>query len=123
MSEQTITVQDAARKIFENGGKIFSVGFWPKAKPTFRKMVARRFVEKFTKGGEMGYDPAEHEVIPVAEFVFERDSIPHRRRQLMPNVRTTNIQYRNININGIRQLTIGGCRYNVVDPAMPSKVG
>jgi hypothetical protein len=67
MSDTTITRDKAFDLIQNTAGKIFSALF-DKKDGTERKMVARLNVEKHKKGGELGYDPSEHNLVPVFDM-------------------------------------------------------
>ena len=75
-----------------NDGKIFSVVF-TKKDGTIRKMVARLGVRKHLKGGELKYDAAAHNLLPV--FDMEKE------------------EYRMINVSTIQEIKVGGTKIDL----------
>jgi hypothetical protein len=75
-----------------NDGKIFSVVF-TKKDGTIRKMVARLGVRKHLKGGELKYDAASKNLLPV--FDMEKE------------------EYRMINVSTIQEIKVGGAKIDL----------
>ena len=75
-----------------NDGKIFSVVF-TKKDGTIRKMVARLGVRKHLKGGELKYDAASNNLLPV--FDMEKE------------------EYRMINVSTIQEIKVGGAKIDL----------
>ncbi len=50
------------------GNKLFSVKFIKRSTGELREMVARRKVTKHLKGGQLNYNPKEHNLLTVFEF-------------------------------------------------------
>ena len=75
-----------------NDGKIFSVVF-TKKDGTIRKMVARLGVRKHLKGGELKYDAAACNLLPV--FDMEKE------------------EYRMINVSTIQEIKVGGAKIDL----------
>jgi hypothetical protein len=75
-----------------NDGKIFSVVF-TKKDGTIRKMVARLGVRKHLKGGELKYDAAARNLLPV--FDMEKE------------------EYRMINVSTIHEIKVGGTKIDL----------
>lgn len=91
---QTISKQEAAQKIRETKGKMFTVTFIKKSNGEKRTMNARLGVKAYLRGGVLPYDPNSKGLIPCYD-VQTKD-------------------YRMINIQGIVNLKTGGVEYNVV---------
>jgi len=75
-----------------NDGKIFSVVFIKKD-GSVRKMVARLGVHKHLKGGELKYDAASKNLLPV--FDMEKE------------------EYRMINVSTIQEIKVGGAKIDL----------
>ena len=62
-----ITREQAVELINESNGRIFSVTF-VKKDGSVREMVARLGVKKHLKGGSLGYNPKDFDLITVFDF-------------------------------------------------------
>ena len=91
---QNISKQEAAQKIRETKGKMFTVTFIKKSNGQKRTMNARLGVRAYLRGGVLPYDPNTKGLIPCYDVQTE--------------------DYRMINIQGIVNLKTGGVEYNVV---------
>jgi hypothetical protein len=91
---QNISKLDAAQKIRETKGRMFTVTFIKKSNGQKRTMNARLGVKAYLRGGVLPYDPNTKGLIPCYD-VQTKD-------------------YRMINIQGIVNLKTGGVEYNVV---------
>jgi hypothetical protein len=91
---QNISKLDAAQKIRDTKGRMFTVTFIKKSNGEKRTMNARLGVKAYLRGGVLPYDPNTKGLIPVYD-VQTKD-------------------YRMINIQGIVNLKTGGVEYNVV---------
>jgi hypothetical protein len=91
---QNISKLEAAQKIRETKGKMFTVTFIKKSNGQKRTMNARLGVKAYLRGGVLPYDPNAKGLIPCYD-VQTKD-------------------YRMINIQGIVNLKTGGVEYNVV---------
>jgi hypothetical protein len=94
---QNISKQEAAQKIRETKGKMFTVTFIERTNGQKRVLNGRLGVKAYLVGGVLSYDPNEKGLIPVKD-----NNIPGRAG------------YRMINIPGIINLKTGGVEYNVV---------
>jgi hypothetical protein len=94
---QNISKQEAAQKIRETKGEMFTVTFIERTNGQKRVLNGRLGVKAYLVGGVLPYDPDEKELIPVKD-----NAIPGRAG------------YRMINIPGIINLKTGGVEYNVV---------
>ena len=91
---QNISKQEAAKKIRETKGRMFTVTFIKKSNGQKRTMNARLGVKAYLRGGVLPYDPNAKGLIPCYD-VQTKD-------------------YRMINIQGIVNLKTGGVEYNVI---------
>ena len=91
---QNISKLEAAQKIRETKGRMFTVTFIKKSNGQKRTMNARLGVKAYLRGGVLPYDPNTKGLIPCYD-VQTKD-------------------YRMINIQGIINLKTGGVEYNVV---------
>ena len=91
---QNISKLEAAQKIRETKGRMFTVTFIKKSNGQKRTMNARLGVKAYLRGGVLPYDPNTKGVIPVYDIQAK--------------------DYRMINIQGIVNLKTGGVEYNVV---------
>ncbi len=71
----------------ETEGRIFSAYFRKKADNSMRKMVCRRGVKAYLKGGDLPYDPKAKLVLPVFDMNLG--------------------EYRSINLRGLVSFNIG----------------
>lgn len=94
---QNISKQEAAQKIRDTKGRMFTVTFIERTNGQKRVLNGRLGVKAYLVGGVLPYDPDEKELIPVKD-----NTIPGRAG------------YRMINIPGIINLKTGGVEYNVV---------
>lgn len=90
---ETITAKQALEMIKESKGKIFSVTF-VKKDGTVRDMVCRREVLCHLKGGTLGYNPEDFNLIGVFDMKVQ--------------------DYRSINLSTLQKLKMNGVEY-VVD--------
>lgn len=91
-----ISEKEAVDLIRSTNGKVFGVSFVKKDGST-RHMNARLNVEKYKKGGKLGYDPSKHDLIPVWDA-------QHKDKANA---------YRMINIKTITSVRVGGKKYVV----------
>lgn len=88
-----ITRENAVKLIQQTNGQIFSATF-TKKNGELRQMNCRLGVTKHLKGGELAYEPAEYDLIPV--FDVQKKA------------------YRSISINTLTNVTIEGVGYDVL---------
>lgn len=91
---QNISKLEAAQKIRDTKGKMFTVTFIKKSNGEKRTMNARLGVKAYLRGGVLPYDPNTKGLIPVYDIQTKG--------------------YRMINIQGIINLKTGGVEYNVI---------
>jgi hypothetical protein len=91
---QNISKLEAAQKIRDTKGRMFTVTFIKKSNGQKRVMNARLGVKAYLRGGVLPYDPNTKGLIPCYD-VQTKD-------------------YRMVNIQGITNLKTGGVEYNVV---------
>jgi hypothetical protein len=91
---QNISKLEAAQKIRDTKGQIFTVTFIKKSNGEKRVMNARLGVKAYLKGGVLPYDPNTKGLIPVYDIQSK--------------------EYKMINIPGIVNLKAKGIEYNVV---------
>jgi hypothetical protein len=91
---QNISKLEAAQKIRDTKGQIFTVTFIKKSNGEKRVMNARLGVKAYLKGGVLPYDPNTKGLIPVYDIQSK--------------------EYKMINIPGIINLKAKGIEYNVV---------
>ncbi len=91
---QNISKLEAAQKIRDTKGRMFTVTFIKKSNGEKRVMNARLGVKAYLRGGVLPYDPNTKGLIPVYDIQTK--------------------EYRMINIQGIVNLKTGGIEYNVV---------
>ena len=91
---QNISKLEAAQKIRDTKGRMFTVTFIKKSNGQKRVMNARLGVKAYLRGGVLPYDPNTKGLIPCYD-VQKKD-------------------YTMINIPGIVNLKVGGVEYNVI---------
>ena len=91
---QNISKLEAAQKIRDTKGRMFTVTFIKKSNGQKRVMNARLGVKAYLRGGVLPYDPNTKGLIPCYD-VQKKD-------------------YTMINIQGITNLKTGGVEYNVI---------
>lgn len=91
---QNISKLEAAQKIRDTKGRMFTVTFIKKSNGEKRTMNARLGVKAYLRGGVLPYDPNVKGLIPVYDIQTK--------------------EYRMINIQGIINLKTGGVEYNVI---------
>ena len=91
---QSISKLEAAQKIRDTKGQIFTVTFIKKSNGEKRVMNARLGVKAYLKGGVLPYDPNTKGLIPVYDIQSK--------------------EYKMINIPGIVNLKAKGIEYNVI---------
>ena len=91
---QNISKLEAAQKIRDTKGRMFTVTFIKKSNGEKRTMNARLGVQAYLRGGVLPYDPNTKGLIPVYDIQTK--------------------DYRMINIQGIVNLKTGGVEYNVI---------
>jgi hypothetical protein len=94
---QNISKLEAAQKIRDTKGKIFTVTFIERTNGQKRVLNGRLGVKVYLVGGVLRYNPNKKGLIPVKD-----NNIPGRAG------------YRMINIPGIINLKTGGVEYNVI---------
>jgi len=109
---QTITQPEAARMIRESNGKLFSVTFVKRKDGSLRRMVARVAPKGGWKTGVTGqgmpYNPSDHYLIPLREFVTD----PNRGQR--GRVCNLNTSFKSIPVDGIVELRTGGKVFTVI---------
>jgi hypothetical protein len=112
---QTINVHQAAEMIRHSNGKLFSVTFVKRKDGSRRRMTARTGVRKGVTGEGQKFNPADHDLLVVHEFVSLRDETPRRdtRKGLLTPVRCIETQFRSVPIEGIVRLKIAGQVFEV----------
>ena len=122
MSE-TITTKEAARRVRESGGKLFGVTFIKRSTGSRRHLVGRIAPKggwkTGTKGGSLKFNPADHDLLHVREFVTDPQTTRlggdgKDRSQFVGNG-NIGTQFRHVPIENIRELRIGGQRFTVED--------
>ena len=121
METQTITTRQAANHIRFSKGKIFTVEFIkrgdrkknphaPESALPLRKLTGRTGVSKGVNGTGRSYDAASHGLLTVAEFApaTRNDKGQFAGHEFTPGA------FRNVGIEGIRSLKIGGKRFTVI---------
>ncbi len=88
-----ITTENAVKLIKSTNGQIFTAEF-EKKDGTIRQMNCRLGVTKHLKGGELPYEAAEYDLLPVFD-VQKKD-------------------YRMINTSTLRRVTVEGQTYAIV---------
>jgi hypothetical protein len=111
---KTITQSDAARMIRESGGKLFSVTFTKRGNGALRRMTARTGVRKGVTGDGLRFNPHDHYLLTVHEFVT------HPERGERGRLRNMGTQFRSVPVDGIVELRIGGQTFNVVPASVRS---
>ena len=91
---QNISKLEAAQKIRDTKGRMFTVTFIKKSNGEKRVMNARLGVKAYLRGGVLPYDPNTKGLIPVYDIQAK--------------------DYKMINIPGIVNLKTGGVEYNVI---------
>lgn len=104
-----ITTKEAASMIRNSGGKLFSVTFEKRNKPgVIRRLTGRVGVRKDVKGVGQKFNPADHNLLTVYEFVTDPE------RDERGRVRCMATQWRSVGIERIRSLKIKGFTFDVV---------
>jgi hypothetical protein len=104
---ETISCRVAADLIRKSGGKLFSVQFRKRRDGSLRRMTARTGVRKGVTGEGQTFNPADHDLLTVHEFVTD----PARERGRVRNLET---QWRSVPIEGIQTLKLGGKTFEVI---------
>ena len=107
MTSTVITRPVAVALIKGSGGKLFSVTFIKRKDRSRRRMTARMGVKKGVTGEGLAFNPADHDLLTVHEFV----TAPARERGRVRNLET---QWRSIPIEGIVTLKVGGKTFEVI---------
>jgi len=89
-----------------SGGKIFSVTFVKRSTGTSRRMTGRRGVRKGVNGEGQPFNPKDHGLITVCEFVANPERVKGR-------VRNMGQQFRHVSVEGITGLRIQGKDFQV----------
>ena len=95
MNTQVITRADAVLRMLDTKGKFFSVTFTKRTTGEKREMTCRLKVTKHLKGGKRKYNPFQKGLITVFDMAKE--------------------SYRNINVNTVEKVVIGGQEFVVAD--------
>ena len=104
---ETISQNEAATLIKESRGKLFSVTFIKRKDGSRRRMTARVGVRKGVNGDGLKFNPADHNLLTVHEFVTD----PTRGEK--GRVRNMVTQFRSVPIDGIIQLKVGGKTFEI----------
>lgn len=117
-----LTNQTAAEKISEiTDGEMFSVKFLKRTTGEERTMLCRKGVTKGVVGGDVGFDPKRHNICVVFDVGLYNESVSAFK---LANGRPPNeIEqgelahdcYRNINLESIISLKVGGTLFQVND--------
>ena len=111
---EVITTREAAQKIRETRGKLFSVTFIKRSTGSPRRMTARLGVRKGVTGAGKPFNASDHHLLTVCEFVSVRAETSGRKNLLPPMV-SVGTQFRHVSIEGIRHLKISGKEFAVRD--------
>lgn len=103
----TISALDAEQKIRNSKGKVFRVLF-RKKDGSLRWLTGRVGVTEGVTGEGMNYNPRDHFLIPVYEFVSDRDPVTGK-------FFSRGGQWRMVSLERMERLRIGGTLY-AVDP-------
>jgi hypothetical protein len=122
---RVISQTEAATLIRNSGGKFFGVTFVkrgdrkkmgkgvPYNRLPRRRLTGRTGVTQDVTGAGKKFNDRDHNLLTVREFVVERATTPHARKNLLPTVATTDMQWRAVPIEGIEELRIGGKVFQV----------
>jgi len=110
----TITQPKAAEMIRQSGGKLFSVEFIKRKDGSRRRMVARTGVRKGVTGEGPKFNPADHYLLTVHEFVTQPETTRDAASGQFIGGGNMATQFRSVPIDGIVRLRIAGTTYNVV---------
>lgn len=115
MSEKIVITEAEAVKLMRNTkGKLFSVVFEKRTKPgVIRRMVCRTGVRKGVSGEGQSFNPADHSLLTVHEFVTIPDTTRGQRGRFVGNG-NMGTQFRHVAFEGIRTLRIAGKEYEIV---------
>jgi hypothetical protein len=124
MTARIISQTEAATMIRNSGGKFFGVTFvkrgdrkkmgnTPYERLPRRNLTGRTGVRQDVTGAGKKFNDRDHNLLTVREFVVERATTPHPKKNLLSTVATTDMQWRAVPIEGIEELRIGGKVFRV----------
>lgn len=109
----TISQDEAFDLIRGSKGKLFSAKFEKRTKPgVIRRMVARTGVRKGVTGEGQSFNPRDHGLVTVHEFVTAPNTVRNEKGQFAGGGNLIT-QFRNIPAEGLRELRIGGKTYQI----------
>lgn len=109
---QSITTNEAASMIRESQGKLFGVTFIKRSTGSSRHMVARVGVSQGVTGEGQKFNPRDHNLLNVYEFVTQPDTTRDNVGRFIGGGNMAK-QFRCVPIENIRQLRIAGKEFQV----------
>lgn len=111
----TISKSQAANLIRNSSGKVFGVSFVKRGDGSIRHMRARIGVSRYVNGQGRNYNPANHDLIGVYEFVTNPFTPRNGKGQFVGDggLPMERKGYKSIPIDSIYRLKIGGKEYVV----------
>jgi len=79
------------------GNKLFRIKFTKRSNGEVREMVARQKVRAHLKGGQLNYDPKQHNIITVFEFLTAKNKELGKKAG-----------YKSIPVENILEIQLGG---------------
>lgn len=113
VSAVAVTESEAVRLMKGTKGKLFSVSFVKRSTGSVRRMVCRLGVRQGVTGQGQAFNPADHSLLTVSEFVTNPETTRGQRGKFVGggNMGT---QFRNIPFEGVVSFRIGGTTFEVV---------
>jgi hypothetical protein len=109
---KTISKQEAAEMIRGTNGKLFGVTFIKRSTGSKRRMTARLGVSKGVTGEGQKFNPRDHDLITVHEFVTDPNTSRDEKGHFS-GAGSMATHFRNIAIEGITEVRIGGKIFQV----------
>ena len=109
-----ITSAEAASLIRKSAGKIFSAIVKKRSNGALRRFTGRLGVRKGVTGVGQSFNARDHNLITINEFVRSDNVIRNDKGQFSGSG-NMGTQFRQIAIEGIQGLKIGGTYYRVTD--------
>lgn len=103
----TISKNVAADMIRNSNGKLFRVTFTKRSTGSKRRMVARTGVRKGVTGDGLKFNPRDHDLLTVHEFVTD-PATSRRTNGKFVGKGNMGTQFRHVPVEGITELRIGG---------------
>lgn len=103
---ETITQDQAAERIRQSGGKIFSVTFTKRSTKTPRRLVGRVGCSQQITGEGKPFKASDHNLLTVYEFVGREQDARGRHSN-------AGKQWRHVSIEGITSLRMEGKEFQV----------